>query len=144
MTTQAKAETNRGRFLDKAASISSRTLLLIIIVTAIALRMVSAVFQGNQVTQMPGIADQISYDGLARRVVEGYGFSFAEGHWPMTPAGQPTAHWSFLYTLYLAAFYAVFGAQALLPRLAQALIVGGLQTYVTYRLGERMFSRAVG
>jgi 4-amino-4-deoxy-L-arabinose transferase-like glycosyltransferase len=104
----------------------------------------SAAFQGNQVTELPGISDQVSYDGLARRVVGGYGFSFAEGHWPMTPAGEPTAHWSFLYTLYLAAFYAVFGAQPILPRLAQALIVGGLQTYVTYRLGERMFSRVVG
>ncbi len=144
MTTQAKTETTRGRLLDKAASISSRTVLLIIIITAIALRMGSAVFQGNQVTELPGISDQVSYDGLARRVVGGYGFSFAEGHWPMTPAGQPTAHWSFLYTLYLAALYAVFGAQPVIPRLVQALIAGGLQTYVTYRLGERMFSRAVG
>jgi 4-amino-4-deoxy-L-arabinose transferase-like glycosyltransferase len=144
MTTQAKTETTRGRLMDKAASISSRTILLIIIVTAIALRMGSAAFQGNNVTELPGISDQVSYDGLARRVVGGYGFSFAEGHWPMTPAGEPTAHWSFLYTLYLAAFYAVFGAQPILPRLIQALIVGGLQVYVTYRIGEKMFSGTVG
>jgi 4-amino-4-deoxy-L-arabinose transferase-like glycosyltransferase len=143
MTTQAKT-TTQSRFLEKASLISSRTWLLIIIVAAIGLRMASAAFQGNQVTDMPGTFDQLSYDGLARRVVAGYGFSFAEGHWPMTPAGQPTAHWSFLYTLYLAAFYAVFGAQPILPRLVQALIVGGLQTYVTYRLGERMFSKTVG
>jgi 4-amino-4-deoxy-L-arabinose transferase-like glycosyltransferase len=144
MTTQAKTETTRGRLMDKAASVSSRTVLLIIIVTAITLRMGSAAFQGNNVTELPGISDQVSYDGLARRVVGGYGFSFAEGHWPMTPAGEPTAHWSFLYTLYLAAFYAVFGAQPILPRLVQALIVGGLQTYVTYRIGKKMFSRTVG
>jgi hypothetical protein len=144
MTTQAKTEATQGRLLDRAASISSRTLLLIIIVAAIALRMGSAVFQGNKINDLPGIYDQISYDGLARRVVDGQGFTFAEGHWPMTPAGEPTAHWSFLYTLYLAAFYAVFGAQPLIPRLVQALIVGGLQTYITYRLGEKMFSKAVG
>ena len=144
MTTQAKTEIPQGRLLDKAASISSRTLLLIIIIAAIALRMGSAVFQGNKINDLPGIYDQISYDGLARRVVDGHGFTFAEGHWPMTPAGEPTAHWSFLYTLYLAAFYAVFGAQPLIPRLVQALIVGGLQTYVTYRLGVKMFSKAVG
>jgi 4-amino-4-deoxy-L-arabinose transferase-like glycosyltransferase len=144
MTTQAKTETAQGRFLDRAASISSRTILLIIVIVAVALRMGSAAFQGNKVNDLPGIYDQISYDGLARRVVGGHGFSFAEGHWPMTPAGEPTAHWSFLYTLYLAAFYAVFGAQPLLPRLAQALIVGGLQTYVTYRIGEKIFSRSVG
>jgi 4-amino-4-deoxy-L-arabinose transferase-like glycosyltransferase len=144
MTTQVKAETTRGRLQDKVSSISIHTLLWIVIVVAILLRMGSAAFQGNKVTELPGISDQVSYDGLARRVVDGYGFSFAEGHWPMTPAGQPTAHWSFLYTLYLAAFYAMFGAQPVIPRLAQALIVGGLQTYVTYRLGEKMFSRAVG
>ncbi len=144
MATHAKTETTRSRLMDKAASISSRTLLLIIIVAAIALRMGSAAFQGNKVTELPGISDQVSYDGLASRVVGGHGFSFAEGHWPMTPGGEPTAHWSFLYTLYLAAFYAVFGAQPILPRLVQALIVGGLQTYVTYRIGEKLFSRAVG
>jgi 4-amino-4-deoxy-L-arabinose transferase-like glycosyltransferase len=144
MTTEVKTETTRSRAFDKPASISSHTLLWIIIVAAILLRMGSAAYQGNKVTELPGISDQVSYDGLARRVVDGFGFSFAEGHWPMTPAGQPTAHWSFLYTLYLAAFYAVFGAQPVLPRLAQALIVGGLQTYVTYRIGERIFSRSVG
>jgi 4-amino-4-deoxy-L-arabinose transferase-like glycosyltransferase len=144
MTTQAKTETTQSRLGGKAASISSHMLLLIIIVAAIVLRMGSAAFQGNKVVELPGISDQVSYDGLARRVAGGYGFSFAEGHWPMTPAGEPTAHWSFLYTLYLAAFYAVFGAQPILPRLFQALIVGGLQTYVTYRIGEKMFSRTVG
>ena len=72
MTTQAKTETPQGRLLDKATSISSRTLLLIIIVAAIALRMGSAVFQGNKINDLPGIYDQISYDGLARRVVDGH------------------------------------------------------------------------
>ena len=144
MTTQAKTESTQSRFWGRAASISSRTLLLIIILTAIALRMGSAAIQGNKVTELPGIYDQISYDGLARRVVEGHGFSFAEGHWPMTPAGEPTAHWSFLYTLYLAVFYAVFGLQPLLPRLVQAFVVGGLQTIITYRISEKMFSKTVG
>jgi hypothetical protein len=38
----------------------------------------------------------------------------------------------------------VFGAQPLIPRLVQALIVGGLQTYITYRIGEKTFSKPVG
>ena len=54
MTTQAKTEIPQGRLLDKAASISSRTLLLIIIIAAIALRMGSAVFQGNKINDLPG------------------------------------------------------------------------------------------
>jgi len=108
------------------------------------LRLVSAFLQGNEVTELPGIYDQVSYDRLASRVVAGYGFSFAENHWPMTRAGEPTAHWSFIYTLYLAAIYALFGHQPVVARLLQAVIVGGLQTYLTYLIGEKAFSRAVG
>jgi 4-amino-4-deoxy-L-arabinose transferase-like glycosyltransferase len=124
--------------------VSVQTILIMIGVTAILLRLMSALYQGNTVTIMPGISDQVSYDSLARRVVEGYGFTFGENHWPMTWAGEPTAHWSFLYTLYLAALYGLFGAHPLIPRLLQALIVGVLQTYVTYRLGEKTFSKGVG
>jgi 4-amino-4-deoxy-L-arabinose transferase-like glycosyltransferase len=124
--------------------VSVQTILIVIGVAAILLRLMSAFYQGNRVTIMPGISDQVSYDSLARRVIEGYGFTFGENHWPMTWAGEPTAHWSFLYTLYLAGLYGMFGAHPLLPRLLQAIIVGGLQTYVTYRLAEKSFSKGVG
>jgi 4-amino-4-deoxy-L-arabinose transferase-like glycosyltransferase len=128
----------------KTYGASVQTILIVIGVTAILLRLMSAFYQGNTVTIMPGISDQVSYDSLARRVVEGYGFTFGENHWPMTLAGEPTAHWSFLYTLYLAALYGMFGVHPLIPRLLQAIIVGVLQTYVTYRLGEKSFSKGVG
>lgn len=124
--------------------ISINTLLLLIGIVAILLRLFSAFFQGNTVTVLPGIHDQVSYDSLARRVVDGYGFSFGEDHWPLTRGGEPTAHWSFLYTLFLASIYAVFSPQPLIARLLQAVIVGGLQTYIMYRIGEKTFSRNVG
>lgn len=118
--------------------------LLAIIVTAALLRAASALYQGNTVTDLPGIYDQISYDALARRVVEGYGFSFSERHWPATPPGQPTAHWSYLYTLYLAATYYLFGPQPIIARLIQAVVAGGLQVWLTWRLGRRVFGPQVG
>ena len=123
---------------------STQTALLIIVSIAIILRMLSALLQGNTVTVLPGIYDQVSYDSLARRVADGFGFSFATNHWPMTRAGEPTAHWSFLYTLYLAAIYKFFGPEPLIPRLLQAFIAGGFQTYVVYRIAEKTFSRNVG
>ncbi len=144
MTAQVNSESRTRGFADRISSVSSRTLLFSIIAFAIVLRMGSAIFQGNDVTNLPGIQDQISYDSLARRVVTGYGFSFAEGHWPLTRAGEPTAHWSFLYTFYLAAVYVLFGTQPVIARLLQALIVGGLQTYITYRLGEKIFTKSIG
>ena len=118
--------------------------LLLIVVIAVLFRLGSAFYQGKEVTALPGVWDQLSYDGLAQRVVAGYGFSFAEGHWPATGPGEPTAHWSYLYTLYLAAVYAIFGYQPLVARLLQAFIAGVLQTWLTWRIGRRIFGPKVG
>ena len=125
-------------------TLSTRTILVAIIIVAVTLRLFSALYQGNEVSDLPGIFDQISYDGLARRVVDGYGFSFAEGHWPATRAGEPTAHWSYLYTLYLAAIYKVFGTYPLIARVIQAFIAGVFQTLLIIRIGSRLFNRTVG
>ena len=111
---------------------------------AILLRLVSALYQGNTVVPLPGIYDQISYDGLARRVIEGHGFSFATGWWPLTPAGEPTAHWSYLYTLYLAVIYVVFGPQPIVARLIQAIVVGVLHTWLVWRIGKQIFGPTTG
>ncbi|MCC6456179.1 MAG: glycosyltransferase family 39 protein [Caldilineaceae bacterium] len=124
--------------------ISTANILKIILLLAILLRVASALFQGNSVEPLPGIHDQISYDELARRVIEGHGFSFATNHWPATQANQPTAHWSFLYTLYLSATYLIFGVHPLAARLIQALVVGLLHTWLAWRIGKRIFGPTVG
>lgn len=132
------------RLFNKEYALSLQSTLLLIVGAAILLRVLSALIQGNTVTVLPGIYDQVSYDGLARRVASGHGFSFATEYWPMTRAGEPTAHWSFLYTLYLAIIYKLLGPQPLIARLLQAVIVGGLQTYVIFQIAERVFSRNIG
>ena len=108
------------------------------------MRLLSALLQGNHVDVLPGIFDQVSYDALARRVVAGYGFTFAEGHWPATQPGAPTAHWSYLYTLYLAGIYAVGEGQPIAARILQALLVGILQPWLTWRIGSRVFDARSG
>jgi hypothetical protein len=132
------------RVFNKTYSLSSRKTLLLIMAVAVLLRLVSAVYQGNDVIDLPGVYDQISYDGLARRVADGHGFSFAQGHWPATRAGEPTAHWSYLYTLYLAAVYKLFGTYPLIARMIQALIVGIFSTFFLWRIGSHLFGRTVG
>jgi hypothetical protein len=124
--------------------IPTKKALIAVVLLAVILRLFSAVYQGNTVAILPGIYDQISYDGLARRVVDGHGFSFAEGHWPATRAGEPTAHWSYLYTVYLIAVYKLFGASPLVARIIQALIAGIFQTFLMWRIGSRLFNRTVG
>lgn len=128
----------------RARRLGGVTALALILVAATGLRLLSALYQGNTVADLPGIYDQISYDGLARRVVAGFGFSFAEGHWPATRGGEPTAHWSYLYTLYLAGVYALFGPQPVIARLLQAMIAGALHPWLTFRLGTRVFGRRAG
>jgi len=129
---------------NKSYSISLRTILFAIMILAVLLRLGSAIYQGNTVTDMPGTFDQISYDELARRVVEGHGFSFGVDWWPVTRAGEPTAHWSYIYTLYLAAIYKIFGLNPLIARILQAFVAGIFQTILVYRLGARLFNRTVG
>lgn len=115
-----------------------------VIFVALVLRLASALYQGDSVTVMPGVFDQVSYDALARRVVGGHGFTFATNWWPATKAGEPTAHWSFLYTLYLATIYAIVGAHPIVARLIQAVAAGVLQPLLTWRIGRRLFGNRVG
>lgn len=132
------------KLFQKHITVRRQTILLMTIVTAILLRVGSAFLHGNQVDPLPGIFDQVSYDSLAQRLISGYGFSFPQLHWPLTRAGEPTAHWSYLYTLYLAAIYALFGHEPIIARLLQSVLVGGVQTYLIYLVAEKTFSRGVG
>jgi len=99
---------------------------------------------GDTVVELPGIFDQVSYHNLAIRVLDGHGFSFGELWWPITPADAPTAHWSFLYTLYLVFVYSIFGPHPIAARILQAIIVGILHPYITFRIGEKLFGRNIG
>ena len=118
--------------------------LWVSIALAIMLRLAAAAYIGNTVEPLPGTYDQVSYDALAQRVAGGYGFSFDRASWPMTAAGAPTAHWSFLYTGFLAALYRVLGHEPLAARLLQAVAIGVLLPWGLCRLGERALTRRVG
>lgn len=120
-----------------------RKVLLAIMVVSVLLRLGSAIYQGNQVTVLPGIYDQISYHNLAIRVLDGHGFSFGRIWWPVTPANEPTAHWSYLYTSYLIGVYAIFGRNPLVARIIQAVVAGALMPWLTYRIAGRLFQAPV-
>lgn len=132
------------KIFSKTYEMSAQHLLLVLIIaSAILLRLGSSFFQGNTIEILPGIYDQVSYNSLAQRLLDGHGFTFAEHHWPLTQAGEPTAHWSYLYTFYLAGVYTLVGPYPLAARVLQSLIVGVIQTYLAYRIAERTFSNGV-
>jgi hypothetical protein len=118
--------------------------LAAIMLVSVTVRIVSAVLQGDTVVSLPGINDQLSYDALARRVLAGAGFSFASDWWPATRAYQPTAHWSYPFTLYLAGVYALTGLHPLMARLIQATVAGVVQPWLVWRIGSRVFGQQVG
>lgn len=116
--------------------------LLLILALSVVTRLLAVVYLGNDLSETRGgTYDQISYDALAQRVVAGHGFSFAVDSWPYAKAGAPTAFWSFGYVLFLAAVYAVFGHLPLIARLLQAITVGILLPWLTYRITDRIFGR---
>jgi 4-amino-4-deoxy-L-arabinose transferase-like glycosyltransferase len=88
--------------------------------------------------------DQISYNLLAQSLMEGKGYSFRTDWYPFTPADTQTAHWSFLYPLYLAGVYSILGYSPLAARLVQVLISGLLTTILCYKLGTRFGGTKVG
>ena len=113
--------------------------LIIICLGAVLLRLGAAVYMGNAIGSLPGIDDQQSYNMLADRVLHGFGFTVAYEWWPLTHAGKPTAHWSYLYTLYLIVVYGVFGAWPLLARVIQVVIGGVLWPLLTFRVARKIF-----
>lgn len=135
--------TTTSQVYEKPIAKVNRSLILIIGLTLI-LRLLSALYHGNTVDLLPGIHDQISYHELAIRVTEGHGFSFGEAHWPITPANAPTAHWSFIYTLFLAGIYWLAGVNPLIVRLIQIVIVSVAHSWLVYRLGKQVFNHATG
>lgn len=125
-------------------NLNRHRLLVAIIAISVLFRIGAAIYMGNEVVNLPGTFDQISYHKLALRVLNGHGFSFGEEWWPATAAGAPTAHWSFLYTFYLVVVYAVFGPNPVIARIIQAILMGIFQPLVAYLLGSKVFNRKVG
>lgn len=126
--------------LNKLLQNPQKVLIGIIIVSVLLRVVTGIVFFGNQIQELPGTFDEVSYHNLALRVLDGHGFSFGERWWPGTAANEPTAHWSYLYTLYLVAIYAILGPSPLLARILQAVIVGIVMPWLLYRLSFRLFA----
>ena len=115
-------------------------ILLAILLLSVILRIAVALYLGNVVDAPPLLTDQRSYHALGARLVAGRGFSFDVGWYPFTLPDTPTAHWSFLYSFFVAAVYAGFGVQPLAARVVQALLGGVLLPWMAFRFARRLFS----
>ncbi|HEX9117034.1 MAG TPA: hypothetical protein VGA61_13280, partial [Anaerolineae bacterium] len=98
--------------------------LLAILALSVVARVAVAFYLGDVVAAPPLLTDQLSYHTLGVALLAGHGFSFPVGWYPFTPPHTPTAHWSFLYSLFVAAVYALFGAHPLAVRFIQSNLGG--------------------
>lgn len=121
------------------ALFAGRKAILLILLASVIFRIAAALYLGDVVAAPPMLTDQLSYHALGVRLVEGHGFSFDVGWYPFTPPNTPTAHWSYLYSLFIAAIYGVLGTNVLAARLVQAVLTGILLPYAAYRLTLRLF-----
>ncbi len=144
---EGRGEKLRIRQIPKRSSfanLSTSTLLVFIVTAGLLVKAFAALYLGDAVTVLPGTADQVSYQALAVRVLDGHGFTFDKAWWPATKAGEPTAHWSYLYVFFLAGIYKVFGIHPLTARLIQTILVGVLQVLLTYGISARLFGKGAG
>jgi hypothetical protein len=110
-----------------------------ILVASVLVRVGVAFYLGDVVDAPPLLTDQRSYHALGARLLEGHGYSFERPWYPFTPANTPTAHWSFLYPLFVAVVYAMFGVHPLAARVVQAVLGGLLLPWMVYRLARTLF-----
>jgi hypothetical protein len=122
-----------------ALGLDRRRWLVLILALAVLLRLGVALYLGDEVDAPELLTDQRSYHALGARLASGQGFTFAEDWYPFTPAETPTAHWSFLYSLLVAAVYALAGVHPLAMRLVQAVLGGLLLPWMVYRLARTLF-----
>ena len=130
--------------MNKISKISEKQILIAIFAISILVRIFASIFLGNKVESMPGIADQVTYHTLAQRVLGGFGFTFDTPWWPATQPGEPTAHWSYLYTFYLTIIYKLFGVNPIIPRIIQSIVIGILQPLFIYKISKKIFPDVSG
>jgi hypothetical protein len=118
----------------------NRSYLALVLVLSVVLRIGVAAYLGQEIDAPSQLTDQRSYHWLGARLIEGHGFSFAGDWYPFTRAETPTAHWSYLYSLFIAGIYALFGPNPLAARVLQAILGGLLLPWMVYRLARTIFS----
>jgi hypothetical protein len=121
---------------------NGRHWLWLILAASVLVRVGVAFYLGDVVDAPPLLTDQRSYHALAVRLLGGHGYSFERAWYPFTPADAPTAHWSFLYPLFVAAVYGLLGAHPLAARVVQAVLGGLLLPWMVYRLTRTVFEPA--
>ena len=99
---------------------------------------------GDEVTELPGTQDQISYDALARSLLDGRGYSSPRTgiRLHLRTRRPPIGPLSIRSTW--QAYYAVAGFHPLVARLLQGIVGGAVTCVLIYLLGRRLVNEETG
>lgn len=136
-------ENEISRHVEMTHTRYHRHTLVLILLLSVLLRVAIAFYYGDVVDAPPLLTDQRSYHWLGAQIAAGEGYTFPTPWYPFTPASTPTAHWSFLYPLFVAGVYTLFGVHPLAARLAQAVFGGLLLPWMVYRLTSTLFRQHI-
>jgi 4-amino-4-deoxy-L-arabinose transferase-like glycosyltransferase len=124
--------------LAKLNAFRKNTILWILIL-ALLVRILAALYLGNTVSGLSGAQDEISYSMLGQRYASGYGLTFPSNWYPWIKANAPQSYYSAMMSLYLAAIYMIFGYYPLIARIITGLL-STLIVAVLYLLIRKLFN----
>lgn len=116
--------------------------IILILFVAFLLRLIAAAYIGNEVSGLSGAWDEISYDMLAHRYVDGYGLTFPQDWYPWIKANTHQSYFSATMSMYLALIYWIFGYKPVVARVVTALL-STISVFLIYILAKRLFSQKV-
>jgi 4-amino-4-deoxy-L-arabinose transferase-like glycosyltransferase len=116
--------------------------LTLILILALTIRVVAALYLGNTVSGLSGAHDEISYDALGIRLVEGHGLTFPNAWYPWIKPDSPQSYYSITMSAMLALIYWMFGYQPVIARLIMAVLSTGI-VFMLYLLARRLFGEQI-
>ena len=129
-------------FITKMSKSLSTKPIVWILVIAFLVRLAAAVYLGNNLSGLSGAYDEISYNTLAERYVEGYGLTFPSDWYPWIKANAPQSYYSIIMSLYLVGIYRIFGYLPIVARLITVLL-STISVYVIFLLVRKVFNQKV-
>ncbi len=112
----------------KADNKNSRKSVIWIIVGIFIVALLPRIYIAISSNQIP-TSDAAYYDGLAKNIIEGKGFSVS---------GKPTSFKEPFYSFFLASIYFIFGQSYAAVRIIQA-ILGALTCVIIFLIAKRLF-----
>lgn len=112
-----------------------------ILIVALIIRIIAALYLGNEVSGLSGAWDEISYSLLGERFANGHGLTFPTEWYPWIKPNAPQSYFSIAISIFIGMIYKIFGYQPILARFIFA-ILSTASIYVLYKFTKIIFGES--